>query len=117
MISDPHVSRRHAEIARTAEGIVLRDLGSKNGTFVGRLAVKEVTLTSGAEIRIGTSTLRFEMGGEEGRLARLARAPLREEELAEVARQLRPGPGRLAGHAPAVRPAGAPGAHRPDRHA
>jgi DNA-binding NtrC family response regulator len=84
VISDPHVSRRHVEIARTAEGIVLRDLGSKNGTFVGRLAVKEVTLTSGAEIRIGTSTLRFEMGGEEGRLARLARAPLRPEELAEI---------------------------------
>jgi DNA-binding NtrC family response regulator len=84
VINDPHVSRRHVEIVRTAEGIVLRDLGSKNGTFVGRLAVKEVTLTSGAEIRVGTSTLRFEMGGEEGRLARLARAPLRAEELAEI---------------------------------
>jgi DNA-binding NtrC family response regulator len=82
VIEDPHVSRRHVEISRSADGIVLRDLGSKNGTFVGRLAVKEVTLTSGAEIRLGTSTLRFELGGEEGRLGRLARAPLREEELA-----------------------------------
>jgi DNA-binding NtrC family response regulator len=99
VINDPHVSRRHAEISRTGEGVVLRDLGSKNGTFVGRLAVKEVTLTSGAEIRVGTSTLRFEMGGEEGRLVRLARAPLREEELAEI-----PGSfGPALGGSPAMR--------------
>ena len=51
---------------------MLRDLGSRNGTFVGRLAVKEVMLASGAEISVGTTTLRFEMGGEAGRLARLA---------------------------------------------
>jgi transcriptional regulator with PAS, ATPase and Fis domain len=80
-IEDPHVSRRHAEIRRTAAGIVLRDLGSRNGTFVGRIAVKEVVLASGAEIRVGRTTIRFETGGEEGRLARLARAPVGEEEL------------------------------------
>ena len=84
VIDDPHVSRRHAEIRRTEGGIVLKDLGSRNGTFVGRLAIKEVVLTSGAEIRVGTSTLRFEMGGEAGRLSRLARQPVRAEEL-EVA--------------------------------
>jgi transcriptional regulator with PAS, ATPase and Fis domain len=81
VIEDPHVSRRHAEIARTPSGIVLRDLGSRNGTFVGRLAIKEVLLSSGAEIKVGTSTLRFETGGEAGRLARLARQPVRAEEL------------------------------------
>jgi DNA-binding NtrC family response regulator len=100
VIDDPHVSRRHAEITRNAEGsVVLRDLGSKNGTFVGRLAVKEVTLTSGAEIRLGTSTLRFEVGGEEGRLARLARAPLREEELAGAPTRFGP----ALGASPAMR--------------
>src|SRR6185436_18608872 len=61
VIDDPHVSRRHAEIVRTPGGIVLRDLGSRNGTFIGQLAVKEVLLASGAEIKVGTSTLRFEM--------------------------------------------------------
>src|SRR5213078_3742130 len=51
-IDDPHVSRRHAEICRTADGIVLRDLGSRNGTMVGRIAVKEAVLTSGVEIKL-----------------------------------------------------------------
>jgi DNA-binding NtrC family response regulator len=84
VIDDPHVSRKHAEIARTPAGIVLRDLGSRNGTQVGRLSVKEVVLSSGAEIKIGMTTLRFEMGGEAGRLARLAHEPVRDEELAGV---------------------------------
>src|SRR5256885_9995020 len=52
-IDDPHVSRRHAEIRRTPDGIVLRDLGSRNGTQLGRIAIKEVMLTSGVEIRLG----------------------------------------------------------------
>jgi DNA-binding NtrC family response regulator len=85
VINDPHVSRRHAEISRTDRGIVLRDLGSRNGTFVGQLAVHEVTLPSGVEIRVGTSILRFEQGGQAGQLGRLARAPLREAELQEAA--------------------------------
>jgi len=84
VIDDPHVSRRHAEIARTPAGIVLRDLGSRNGTLVGRIAVKEVVLSSGTEIKIGKTTLRFEMGGEAGRLGRLAHDPVRDEELAGV---------------------------------
>jgi DNA-binding NtrC family response regulator len=84
VIDDPHVSRRHAELRRSPGGIVLRDLGSRNGTFVGRLAVKEALLASGAEIKVGTSILRFEMGGEAGRLGRLLREPLREDELRGV---------------------------------
>jgi DNA-binding NtrC family response regulator len=83
-IDDPHVSRRHAEIARTPAGIVLRDLGSRNGTTVGRIAVKEAVLASGTEIKIGQTTLLFEMGGEAGRLARLAHEPVGEDELAGV---------------------------------
>jgi hypothetical protein len=33
-IDDRQVSRRHAEISQTFEGYTLRDLGSKNGTFL-----------------------------------------------------------------------------------
>jgi DNA-binding NtrC family response regulator len=99
VIDDPHVSRRHAEISRSDRGIVLRDLGSRNGTFVGQLAVQEVILPSGVEIRVGTSSLRFEQGGQAGQLARLARAPLRDEELEKVAPRFGP----AIGAAPAMR--------------
>jgi DNA-binding NtrC family response regulator len=99
VIDDPHVSRRHAEISRSDRGIVLRDLGSRNGTLVGQLAVQEVTLPSGVEIRVGTSGLRFEQGGQAGQLARLARAPLRDDELAKVAPRFGP----AIGAAPAMR--------------
>ena len=96
-IDDPHVSRRHAEISRTPSGIVLRDLGSRNGTLVGRLAVKEVVLTSGAEIKLGNTTLHFEMGGEAGRLGHLAHDPVRDEELAGVPTRFGPAIGTSPG--------------------
>jgi DNA-binding NtrC family response regulator len=96
VIDDPHVSRRHAEIVRTPSGIFLRDLGSRNGTYIGQLAVKEVRLASGAEIKVGTTTLRFEMGGEAGRLGRLLREPLREDELEGVPSRFGPAIGASA---------------------
>ena len=96
-IDDPHVSRRHAEILRTPSGIVLRDLGSRNGTLVGRIAVKEVVLTSGAEIKLGNTTLHFEMGGEAGRLGHLAHDPVRDEELAGVPTRFGPAIGTSPG--------------------
>jgi DNA-binding NtrC family response regulator len=99
VIDDPHVSRRHAEITRGERGVVLRDLGSRNGTFIGRLAIKEATLAGGAEIRLGTSTLRFEVGGQEGRLTRLLRTPLRDDELQAAPTRFGP----ALGHAPAMR--------------
>jgi hypothetical protein len=40
-IDDRQVSRRHAEIAQTMEGYTIRDLGSKNGTFVNGEAVSQ----------------------------------------------------------------------------
>jgi DNA-binding NtrC family response regulator len=81
VLADPHVSNRHAELFRTADGVSLRDLGSSNGTRVSNILVKEAVLSSGAEIRVGTTTLYFEMGGELGNLGRLAHDPVREDEL------------------------------------
>jgi transcriptional regulator with PAS, ATPase and Fis domain len=59
-VADPHVSRRHAEIVRTTGGVILRDLQSRNGTYVDGIAVKEVILQGTATIRVGGTTLRFE---------------------------------------------------------
>ncbi len=54
------VSRRHARILVTAEGAVLEDFGSKNGTFRGDARVSApITLADGDYIRIGSQLLRF----------------------------------------------------------
>ena len=56
--SDPTVSRLHCEIRRTDVGTVrLRDLGSKNGAWVGGARVYDVELPAGGRIRIGDTLL------------------------------------------------------------
>ena len=40
-IDDRQVSRRHAEITQTIQGYMLRDLGSKNGTFLNGEAISQ----------------------------------------------------------------------------
>ncbi|AKT37141.1 sigma 54-interacting transcriptional regulator [Chondromyces crocatus] len=56
-VRDPAVSRRHCEFVLSSRGITLRDLGSKNGTFVGEIRIVEAILPVGATIRIGTTRL------------------------------------------------------------
>lgn len=59
VITDPTVSRRHAEIRRGRDGVVLRDLGSTNGTFVGQVRAKEVFLAPDTRFRVGRTELVF----------------------------------------------------------
>jgi transcriptional regulator with GAF, ATPase, and Fis domain len=54
-ISDPSLSRRHCVLVRDAEGYKIRDLGSRNGTFVNGLAVQESRLRHGDQISAGDS--------------------------------------------------------------
>ncbi len=58
-LRDDTVSRRHSEIARTHDGLVLRDLGSTNGTFVGPVRIREVFLGGQRTFRCGKTTLEF----------------------------------------------------------
>lgn len=54
------VSRRHARLVVTAEGTVLEDFGSKNGTFRGGERVTSpVQLADGDSIRIGSLLVTF----------------------------------------------------------
>ena len=59
-LSDPNVSRRHAEVRRQGTGFVVADLGSTNGTRVNGANVKERPLNNGDEITVGATKLRFE---------------------------------------------------------
>lgn len=67
--SDPSVSRLHAALERFAGGWCIRDLASRNGTFVnGHRVLGERLLRSGDEIRVGRTRLVFradEAGGHE----------------------------------------------------
>jgi DNA-binding NtrC family response regulator len=60
LISDPTVSKRHAEIRRTPSGVQLIDLGSRNGTKVNGIAVHGALLDTGVTVTVGRSKLRFE---------------------------------------------------------
>ena len=53
VLVDRSVSRRHARVTRTGEFIVVRDLGSTNGTFYHEARVQEVFVPLGQEVGLG----------------------------------------------------------------
>lgn len=59
-LEDPEVSAAHCEVRAAGEGVLVRDLGSTNGTFVGSVRIHEAVLTAPAELVIGRSRLRVE---------------------------------------------------------
>ena len=64
VLSGGHISRRHCELRLTERGILLRDLGSKNGTLVRGLAVVEAWLTPGVPVTVGGAELIVAPPGE-----------------------------------------------------
>jgi hypothetical protein len=64
-ISDGSVSSHHARILRTAEGFILEDLQSRNGTFVnGEQVTDKRLLTDGDLIRLGKIIMTFNVAKE-----------------------------------------------------
>jgi hypothetical protein len=61
VISDPKVSSFHARVDRGAEGFVLVDLKSRNGSFVNSKRVENQLLVNGDEIRVGTARLMYKV--------------------------------------------------------
>ncbi len=59
-ILDKGTSRHHAEIFRVGEMCFIRDLGSRNGTFVNEERIHEELLREGDRITIGSTTVVFE---------------------------------------------------------
>jgi len=58
-LEEPLVSREHAEIVRTSEGYVVRDLGSTNLTRVNDQVVSERLLSDGDELRFARARCTF----------------------------------------------------------
>ena len=60
VLTDPQVSRHHAEIRRTERGILVADLDSMNGTIVNGVRVREWLLNDGDVITVGATSIRYE---------------------------------------------------------
>ena len=61
VINDPNVSRQHAEIWRTDQGVAIRDLGSTNGTYVNGHRIEAVSLSPRDDVTIGPLRFRIEL--------------------------------------------------------
>ena len=60
-VPDEFLSRRHFEVLREEGGTVrVRDLGSRNGTFLNTLPAKNTKVQTGDEIRAGNNRFRVE---------------------------------------------------------
>jgi two-component system response regulator GlrR len=60
LVSDPRVSRKHCEIRREGRAVIIKDLGSKNGTFIERVPVREAYLEPKLVVVIGDARLVLE---------------------------------------------------------
>jgi pSer/pThr/pTyr-binding forkhead associated (FHA) protein len=71
VLDDPSISYFHAQLVRQGNDVYLRDLGSRNGTYVnGQLVSVPHRLASGDRIKLGETSLVFRSGS--------APAPLKE---------------------------------------
>ena len=57
VIADKAVSRLHFEVDPQPDGLWVRDLGSRNGTYVNGVKVTEARVPTGSVIRIGTTDI------------------------------------------------------------
>src|SRR5262249_3366018 len=64
LLADPTISRKHLVIEPRADGVILRDLGSTNGSFVQGARFQELTLGFGTEVTIGQTVLKHVPPGE-----------------------------------------------------
>ncbi|WP_437595214.1 sigma 54-interacting transcriptional regulator [Sorangium sp. So ce590] len=60
VVDDPEVSSTHCELRAEGPGVLVRDLGSKNGTFVSTVRIRDAILTAACVIQVGSSVLGFE---------------------------------------------------------
>jgi two-component system, NtrC family, response regulator GlrR len=68
VLTDPTVSRFHCEIAVEANGVFVRDLGSKNGTRIGSALVREARITDDVVMTLGRTKLRVSFGDNDVRI-------------------------------------------------
>jgi DNA-binding NtrC family response regulator len=60
VVTDFTVSRYHLEVVVVGGGIVVTDLGSTNGTYVGAVRIERAIVPHGTLVKLGGTTVRFE---------------------------------------------------------
>lgn len=63
VLNESEMSRRHALIENTPEGLFLRDLGSANGTFVNGTSVRDTVLKPGDQLAFDQNRFLIEAPG------------------------------------------------------
>ena len=109
-VSDAQTSRRHASVSANASGAEVKDLGSRNGTFVneGRVAGSQA-IQAGDKVRVGETTWEVVVmgAGEETELAApRGDVPVPPSGVREI-------PAGVAAAAPAAAPAAPPAPQPP----
>ena len=63
VLADPAVSRYHLELRRTGDGVLVTDLGSRNGTWLGNARIERAVVPAGTRLRAGMTVLAVEDAG------------------------------------------------------
>jgi hypothetical protein len=67
ILSDRRVSTKHVELEVAADGVVVRDLGSEDGTLVGTIRIREIVIQEAIELSLGESHVHVEIVHVPGR--------------------------------------------------
>ena len=65
VVADKAVSRLHFEVDPQPDGLWVRDLGSRNGTYVNGVKITEARVPAGSVIRVGTTDMTVAYGNPE----------------------------------------------------
>ncbi len=68
LLDERTVSRFHCELLVDDKGVWAKDLGSRNGTVLDGVVVKEAAVRNGSLLQLGRVGLRFELSGEKTKL-------------------------------------------------
>lgn len=92
VLTDSSISRHHAEIAIASERMTIRDLQSKNSTFVNEVKIEQCELKDGDWIRCGGVIFQFvkELGSYRQQL------PCDDDSQISIVKQVSPQPTRIA---------------------
>jgi adenylate cyclase len=90
-VFDPTISRRHAELTAGAEGVLVRDLGSSNGTFVNGAAITDANAVPGDVVTFGKVAFHLREAPAERTSAAVSTSSVRTGEAADAS------PPRMAG--------------------